>query len=73
VCAGPVEPGVRTRRGRSVLIVHGTCDRMTYPADSYAFASRIESRTACLARFEVTQEVMLRGLTFEPAWSVLSP
>ena len=46
VCAGPVEPGVRTPRGRAVLIVHGTCDRMTNPADSYAFASRTESRTA---------------------------
>jgi hypothetical protein len=53
VCAGPVGPGVRTPRGRAVLIVHGTCDRMTNPADSYAFASRTESRTARLARFEV--------------------
>jgi hypothetical protein len=75
VCAGPVEPGVRTPRGRAVLIVHGTCDRMTNPADSYAFASRTESRTARLARFEVTQEghAMLRGLSFGPARSVLSP
>jgi hypothetical protein len=75
VCAGPVEPGVRIPRGRAVLIVHGTCDRMTNPADSYAFASRTESRTARLARFEVTQEghAMLRGLSFGPARSVLSP
>jgi dienelactone hydrolase len=48
--------------GRAVLIVHGTRDRRTDPAGSYSFASRAESGTTRLARFEVREEghAMLR-------------
>ncbi|OXM62151.1 alpha/beta hydrolase [Amycolatopsis vastitatis] len=48
--------------GRSVLIVHGTRDRMTSPAESHAFAQRAERVAARVARFEISGEghAMLR-------------
>ncbi|MEU4247613.1 alpha/beta fold hydrolase [Amycolatopsis sp. NPDC026612] len=48
--------------GRSVLIVHGTRDRMTSPAESHAFAERATGVAARVARFEITGEghAMLR-------------
>jgi dienelactone hydrolase len=48
--------------GRSVLVVHGTRDRMTSPAESYAFARRAEGVAARVARFEIAGEghAMLR-------------
>lgn len=48
--------------GRSVLIVHGTHDRMTSPAESHAFAERAEGVAARVARFEIANEghAMLR-------------
>ncbi|WP_410616971.1 alpha/beta hydrolase [Amycolatopsis sp. lyj-109] len=48
--------------GRSVLIVHGTRDRMTSPAESHAFAERAEGVAARVARFELANEghAMLR-------------
>ncbi|WP_199433198.1 alpha/beta hydrolase [Qaidamihabitans albus] len=74
VCAlAPWTPGdepVEPVRGRSVLIAHGTQDRVTGPADSYAYAVRAEASAARLARFEVTAEghAMLRR---PPVWSRL--
>ncbi|WP_103354690.1 alpha/beta hydrolase [Amycolatopsis sp. CA-128772] len=48
--------------GRSVLIVHGTRDRMTSPAESHAFAERAALVAARVARFEIANEghAMLR-------------
>jgi dienelactone hydrolase len=48
--------------GRSVLVVHGTRDRMTSPAESHAFAQRAEGVAARVARFEIAGEghAMLR-------------
>jgi len=48
--------------GRSVLIVHGTRDRMTSPAESHAFAERAAGVAARVARFEIAGEghAMLR-------------
>lgn len=48
--------------GRAVLIVHGTRDRMTSPAESHAFAERAEGVAARVARFEIANEghAMLR-------------
>ncbi|MDQ7803160.1 alpha/beta fold hydrolase [Amycolatopsis sp. A133] len=48
--------------GRSVLIVHGTRDRMTSPAESHAFAERAGAVAARVARFEMANEghAMLR-------------
>jgi dienelactone hydrolase len=48
--------------GRSVLVVHGTRDRMTSPAESHAFAERAEGIAARVARFEIAGEghAMLR-------------
>ncbi|MEU0790829.1 alpha/beta fold hydrolase [Amycolatopsis sp. NPDC005961] len=48
--------------GRSVLIVHGTRDRMTSPVESHAFAERAEGVAARVARFEIANEghAMLR-------------
>ncbi|MBE8516492.1 alpha/beta fold hydrolase [Amycolatopsis sp. H6(2020)] len=48
--------------GRSVLIVHGTRDRMTSPAESHAFAERAAGVAARVARFEMANEghAMLR-------------
>ncbi|MDX3193615.1 alpha/beta fold hydrolase [Streptomyces sp. MN03-5084-2B] len=48
--------------GRSVLIVHGTRDRMTSPAESHAFAERATGVAARVARFELANEghAMLR-------------
>jgi dienelactone hydrolase len=66
VCAlAPWIPGgepVTAVEGRAVLIVHGTRDRTTDPAASYSFASRAESGTSRLVRFEVAEEghAMLR-------------
>lgn len=58
----PVGEPVSAVRGCSVLILHGTRDRKTDPASSYSFASRAESGTSRLARFEVAREghAMLR-------------
>lgn len=66
VCAlAPWTPSaepVEAVRDRSVLIVHGTRDRITGPADSYAYAGRAESTAARIARYEVADEghAMLR-------------
>ncbi|OZM72337.1 alpha/beta hydrolase [Amycolatopsis antarctica] len=66
VCAlAPWTPGpepVTGVRGKDVLIVHGTRDRMTDPADSYSFATRAAAGSARLARFEIEAEghAMLR-------------
>ncbi|WP_329049192.1 lysophospholipase [Amycolatopsis sp. NBC_01488] len=66
VCAlAPWTPGgepVAAVAGRSVLIVHGTRDRMTSPAESHAFAGRAEGVAARVARFEIANEghAMLR-------------
>ena len=66
VCAlAPWTPGgepVEAVAGRSVLIVHGTRDRMTSPAESHAFAERAEGVAARVARFEIAGEghAMLR-------------
>ena len=66
VCAlAPWTPrgeAVEAVAGRSVLIVHGTRDRMTSPAESHAFAQRAEDVAARVARFEITGEghAMLR-------------
>ncbi|MEV4053433.1 alpha/beta family hydrolase [Amycolatopsis sp. NPDC049688] len=48
--------------GRSVLVVHGTRDRMTSPAESLAFAERAAAVAARVARFEIGGEghAMLR-------------
>ncbi|MGW4064597.1 alpha/beta hydrolase [Amycolatopsis sp. NPDC004747] len=48
--------------GRSVLIAHGTRDRMTSPAESHAFAERATGVAARVARFELANEghAMLR-------------
>lgn len=48
--------------GRSLLVVHGTRDRMTSPAESHAFAERAEGVAARVARFEIAHEghAMLR-------------
>ncbi|MEQ0557852.1 alpha/beta fold hydrolase [Amycolatopsis sp. NEAU-NG30] len=48
--------------GRSVLIVHGTRDRMTSPAESHAYAERAQDVAARVARFEIGGEghAMLR-------------
>lgn len=48
--------------GRSVLVVHGTRDRMTSPVESHAFAERAEGVAAQVARFEIANEghAMLR-------------
>jgi pimeloyl-ACP methyl ester carboxylesterase len=42
--------------GRSVLIAHGTEDRVTPPEDSHAYAVRADPAAARLARFEVVSE-----------------
>lgn len=57
----PDEP-VEAVAGRAVLIVHGTRDRMTSPAESHAFAERAERVAARVARFEIVGEghAMLR-------------
>ncbi|PRX46008.1 serine aminopeptidase S33 family [Prauserella shujinwangii] len=74
VCAlAPWTPGdepVDAVRGRSVLIVHGTRDRITGPADSRAFADRAQATAARIARFEVADEghAMLRR---SPVWTGL--
>ncbi|MFI5586525.1 alpha/beta hydrolase [Amycolatopsis sp. NPDC051758] len=48
--------------GRSLLVVHGTRDRMTSPVESHAFAERAERIAARVARFEIANEghAMLR-------------
>lgn len=56
--AEPVEPV----RGRSVVVAHGTDDRVTMPDDSRAYAGRAAAVAARLARFEIASEghAMLR-------------
>lgn len=58
----PLEDPVEPLRGRSVLLAHGTQDRVTWPADSYAYALRAERVADRLARVEVAEEghAMLR-------------
>ncbi|WP_033292846.1 alpha/beta hydrolase [Amycolatopsis jejuensis] len=51
----PGEP-VDAVAGRAVLIVHGTRDRMTSPAESYTFAERARAVAARVARFEIAGE-----------------
>ncbi|WP_103336185.1 alpha/beta hydrolase [Amycolatopsis sp. CA-126428] len=48
--------------GKSVLVVHGTLDRMTSPAESHAYAERAADVAARVARFEIANEghAMLR-------------
>ncbi|MEU4522652.1 alpha/beta fold hydrolase [Amycolatopsis sp. NPDC024027] len=48
--------------GKSVLVVHGTRDRMTSPAESHAYAERAADVAARVARFEIANEghAMLR-------------
>ncbi|QWF84442.1 alpha/beta hydrolase [Amycolatopsis sp. CA-230715] len=48
----PVEPV----RDRAVLIVHGLRDRMIDPGQSFDFATRAQSDTSRLARFELAAE-----------------
>ncbi|NKQ53781.1 alpha/beta fold hydrolase [Amycolatopsis sp. K13G38] len=48
----PVEPV----KERSVVIAHGTLDRITSPAESYAFADRAQHLAARIARFELMSE-----------------
>lgn len=52
----PLGEPVAAVEGRTVLIVHGTRDRMTDPATSLSFASRAEAGTSRLVRFEVGEE-----------------
>lgn len=59
----PVEPV----RGRDVVLAHGTLDRITPPAESFAYARRAQSVAARLVRFELMSEshaMLLRA----PAW-----
>lgn len=42
--------------GRSVVLLHGTRDRITSPRDSHAFADRARDLAKRLARFEITGE-----------------
>ena len=58
----PAEEPVAAVRDKDVLIVHGTGDRMTDPAQSYDFAVRAAPVSARLARVEVAGEghAMLR-------------
>lgn len=48
--------------GRSLLIAHGTQDRMTDPAGSYSFARRAEPIASRVVRYEIDREghAMLR-------------
>jgi pimeloyl-ACP methyl ester carboxylesterase len=48
----PVEPVT----GRSVMIAHGTRDRITDPAKSYRYAARARDVAARLVRFELMSE-----------------
>lgn len=50
--AEPVDPVT----GRSVLLAHGTLDRVTPPEDSHAFAVRAAAVAARLARFEIVSD-----------------
>ncbi|WP_216216497.1 alpha/beta hydrolase [Amycolatopsis aidingensis] len=66
----PEDEPVRPVRGRTVVLAHGTRDRVTSPAHSHAYGSRAAGTAARLARFEVSAEghAMLR----RPAvWSTL--
>ncbi|GHF37830.1 pimeloyl-ACP methyl ester carboxylesterase [Amycolatopsis bartoniae] len=59
----PVEPV----RGRDVVLAHGTLDRITEPAESFAYARRAQAVAARLLRFELMSEshaMLLRA----PAW-----
>ncbi|WP_431873321.1 alpha/beta hydrolase [Amycolatopsis sacchari] len=63
----PVEPV----RGRSVVLAHGTLDRITNPAESYAYAERAGAVARRLVRFELMSEahaMLLRA----PAWHRLA-
>lgn len=48
----PVEPV----KERVVVLAHGTLDRITNPAESYAYAARASAVAARLVRFEVMSE-----------------
>jgi alpha-beta hydrolase superfamily lysophospholipase len=58
----PAGEPVEAVAGRSVLIVHGTRDRMTSPRESHAFAERAGAVATRVARFEIGGEghAMLR-------------
>jgi predicted esterase len=66
----PAEP-VGQLRGRTVLLVHGSRDRVTDPAGSLEFARRARGTAARLARVEVarTGHTMLQRL---PVWQSLT-
>lgn len=59
----PVEPV----KDRDVLIAHGTLDRITNPAESYAYADRARHTADRLVRFELMSEahaMLLRPLVW---------
>lgn len=66
----PGEP-VAALAGRALLVVHGTRDRTTVPAESLAFSERAASVAARVARFEVrgSDHAMLRRA---PVWTRLT-
>jgi len=66
----PLEEPVDAVKERSVVIVHGTLDRITSPAESYAFAERARHIAARVARFEVMSEA--HAMLLRPAaWNRL--
>jgi predicted esterase len=66
----PAEP-VQQLAGRTVMLVHGTRDRVTDPARSLEFGRRARERAARLARFELARagHTMLDRL---PLWHSLT-
>lgn len=62
----PVEPVT----DRSVLIAHGTLDRITNPAESYAYADRARHTARRLVRFELMSDAHAMLLR-PPAWNRL--
>ena len=59
----PVEPV----RGRNVVLAHGTLDRITKPAESFAYARRARAVAGRLVRFELMSESHAM-LPRAPAW-----
>jgi pimeloyl-ACP methyl ester carboxylesterase len=66
----PAEP-VEQLAGRTVMLVHGTRDRITDPARSLEFGRRAREKAARLARFELARagHTMLQRL---PLWHSLT-
>ena len=52
----PVGEPVEPVKERTVVIAHGTLDRITNPAESYTYAVRAQHVAARLARFELMSE-----------------